>query len=150
VAGPWAYFDTSVLVKRYVREADTGRARALLDRHRFLSSAILPVEALAALGRRHEARDLSRADFEAITEQLRRDRLHWELVDPTRPVLGRAEQLAGQYALRALDALHVASALEFEAAADVRIPFVTADRRQRDSAARAGLGVVWIGAPLRA
>ena len=49
---PWAYFDTSVLVKRYVEEDGAGQSRALLGRHRLLSSAILPVETLAALRRR--------------------------------------------------------------------------------------------------
>ena len=141
----WAYFDTSVLVKRYVEEDGAADARVLLGRHRLLSSAILPVEALAALGRRRDARDLSDADYAALVGRLRRDREHWELVDATRTVLGRAEQLAGGQALRALDALHVASALEFEGSTDLRIPFITADRRQREAARRAGLNVVWIG-----
>ena len=142
----WAYFDTSVLVKRYVQEPHAGPARTLLNRHRFLSSAILPVEALAAIARRREARDLSPVDFEAISAQLRRDRLHWELVDPTRPVLGRAEELAGRHGLRAMDALHVASAIEFETSVEIRIPFVTADQRQREAAERVGLNVLWVGA----
>ena len=146
MARSWAYFDTSVLVKRYVEEDGAGQSRALLGRHRLLSSAILPVEALAALRRRRETRDLSEADFAAILGRFQRDRVHWELVDPTRTVLGRAEQLAGGQGLRALDALHVASALEFETSTDLRVPFVTADRRQREAAERAGLNVVLIGA----
>jgi len=146
VARPWAYFDTSVAVKRYVDEDGAGQSRVLLGRHRLLSSAILPVEALAALGRRRQAGDLSEGDFAAIVGRLQRDRVHWELVDPTRTVLGRAELLAGGSGLRALDALHVASALEFETSIDLRIPFVTADRCQREAAERAGLAVVWIGA----
>jgi len=146
VARPWAYFDTSVLVKRYVEEDGAGPSRVLLGRHRLLSSAILPVEALAALGRRREAHDLSEAHFAAILGRLQRDRVHWELVDPTRTVLGRAEQLAGRQGLRALDALHIASALEFETSTAFRLPFVTADRRQREGAERAGLNVIWIGA----
>jgi predicted nucleic acid-binding protein len=142
---PWAYFDTSVLVKRYVEEDGAAQARALLGRHRLLSSAILPVEALAALGRRREARDLSEPDHAAILGRLQRDRVHWELVDATRTILARAERLAGGQGLRALDALHVASALEFETSAELRVPFITADRRQRAAAERAGLNVVWIG-----
>jgi predicted nucleic acid-binding protein len=86
---PWAYFDTSVLLKRY-----------------------LP-------------------DHAAILGRLQRDRVHWELVDATRTILARAEQLAGGQGLRALDALHVAAALEFETPAVLRVPFITADRRQR-------------------
>ena len=142
---PWAYFDTSVVLKRYVEEDGATESRVLLHRHRLLSSAMLPVEALAALGRRREARDLSDADYTALVGRLQRDRVHWELVDASRTVLGRAEHLAGGQALRALDALHVASALEFEGSTDLRIPFITADRRQRAAAERAGLNVVWIG-----
>lgn len=143
---PWAYFDTSVLVKRYVEEDGAGQSRVLLARHRLLSSAILPVEVLAALGRRRETRDLSEGDHAELVRRLQRDRAHWELVDATRTVLGRAELLAGGQGLRALDALHVASAIEFETSADLRVPFVTADRRQRDAAQRAGLSVMWISA----
>ena len=146
MARPWAYFDTSVLVKRYVEEDGARQSRVLLGRHRLLSSAILPVEALAAIGRRREARDLSEADYAALAGRLQRDRVHWQLVDATRAVLGRAELLAGGQGLRPLDALHVASALEFETSTDLRIPFVTADRRQREAAERAGLNVVWVGA----
>jgi predicted nucleic acid-binding protein len=142
----WAYFDTSVLVKRYVEEDGAAQAHAFLRRYRFLSSAILPVEAVAALGRRREAGDLSEADHTAILRRLASDRTHWELVDPGRTVLARAEQLAGRHGLRALDALHVASALEFETSTELRVPFITADRRQRDAAERSGLSVVWIGA----
>ena len=88
----------------------------------------------------------SKRQHEAISAQLRRDRLHWELVDPTRPVLGRAEELAGRHGLRAMDALHVASAIEFETSVEIRIPFVTADQRQREAAERVGLNVLWVGA----
>jgi uncharacterized protein len=145
VARPWAYFDTSVVVKRYVEEDGARQSRVLLGRHRLLSSAILAVEALAALGRRRQAGELSEWDFAAILGRLQRDRVHWELVDPSRTVLGRAEQLAGGQGLRALDALHVASALEFETSTDLRVPFITADRRQREAAERTGLNVVWVG-----
>ncbi len=150
MARPWAYFDTSILVKRYVEEDRAAQARLLLGRHRLLSSAILPVEALAALSRRRDAGDLSEANHAAILGRLQRDRAHWELVDPTRTVLARAAQLAGGQGLRALDALHVASALEFGSSTELRVPFITADRRQREAAERSGLTVVWVGAADRA
>ena len=47
-----AYFDTSVLVKRYVREDGSMYARALMRRHRVVSSAVAPLELLSALTRR--------------------------------------------------------------------------------------------------
>ena len=46
---------------------------------------------------------------------------------------------------KTLDALHLGSALAFQAATGSRIPFITADIRQRDAARRLDLTVVWIG-----
>ncbi|MGH7387624.1 MAG: type II toxin-antitoxin system VapC family toxin, partial [Candidatus Methylomirabilales bacterium] len=60
MAGQWAYFDTSVLVKRYVREPGSRRARVLLRRYRFLSSAIAPLEVISALVRRQSAGELTK------------------------------------------------------------------------------------------
>ena len=45
----WAYFDTSVLVKRYVKEQGSAAARRLLQRYRFLSSAVAPVEVVSQI-----------------------------------------------------------------------------------------------------
>jgi len=146
---PWAYVDTSLLVKRYVGEEGSARARALLRRHRVLSSALLPVEALAAIGRRRSAGDLSDRDFTGILAALQRDRQRWELVELTSQVLGRAEQLLHTERVRTLDALHIASALEVEGAIGEKLPFLTSDTRQRVAAARAGLQVVWVGSDTR-
>ncbi len=43
-----SYFDTSVLVKRYVDEDGSTRARAGLRRYRVVTSSIAPLEALSA------------------------------------------------------------------------------------------------------
>jgi len=37
-----AYFDTSALVKNYIREAGSSRVRGLLTSYEFLSSAMTP------------------------------------------------------------------------------------------------------------
>jgi hypothetical protein len=44
-----------------------------------------------------------------------------------------------------MGAIHVASLTAFQAAAGIRIPFVTGDGRQRDAATLLGLDVIWIG-----
>ena len=89
----WAYFDTSVLVKRYVREAGSKRARELLRHHRFLSCAIAPLEAVSAFSRRQVAGELSARNFSAIMSRLRADLGHWELVEVSASVLARAEEV---------------------------------------------------------
>lgn len=140
----WAYFDTSVLVKRYVKEEGSTAARQLLQRYRFLSSAIVPVEVLSALSRRRMAGELTQRDFLAIRSRLHKDRSYWELVEVGAIVLSQAEELVQTVGLRTLDALHVASALAFQAASGLTIPFITADIRQREAGERVALNLVWV------
>jgi predicted nucleic acid-binding protein len=131
---PFAYFDTSVVVKRYVRR-----------RYRCLSSAILPVELMSAFSRRRAAGDLLAADLAAILSRIGEDRRRWELVPVTGSVLALAEDLVGLHVLRTLDAIHVAAALTFQSATGLRVPFAAADVRQRDAAGPVGLAVLWAG-----
>lgn len=142
---PWAYFDTSVLLKRYIREAGSAQARATLRRHRFLSSAIAPVEAISALCRRRASGELAEQDLTVILSRMRQDRSYWELVAVTPLVLTHTEELIRTTGVKTLDALHLASALAFQAMSGIRIPFITADIRQRDAASQLDLTVMWIG-----
>ena len=140
-----AYFDTSVVVKRYVEEAACAQARGFMRRFHLLSSVIAPVETVSALCRRRRAGELSVVDFDAIVARLRTDRAHWELVELGPRIRERAEQLLQRAELRALDALHIASASIVQEDSGMALPFVTADDRQRGAAAGAGLRVLWVG-----
>ena len=142
----FAYFDTSALVKRYVRERGSAQVGSLLRRHDLLSSAITPVEVLSALSRRKRNGDLSAEDLSALLSRVQSDRLRWELVEVGGTVLSRAEEIIqGTAPVRALDAVHVASLMEFQAASSIQISFVTGDARQRDAANYLGLDVIWVG-----
>ena len=142
----WAYFDTSALVKRYVSEPGSFQARALLWRHDFLSSAITPVELMSALHRRRRTGDVSEATLQAVLRRVLRDRTRWELVEVGPSILNRAEELIqGGAPIKALDAIQIASAITFQSASSIRIPFITGDGQQRDAAARLGLAVVGVG-----
>lgn len=140
----WAYFDTSVLVKRYVREQGSVVARRLLQRYRFLSSVVVPVEVMSVLNRRCMAGEITQRDCLAIRSRLRKDQSYWELVEVSEIVLRQAEQLA-QTGLRTIDALHLASALTFQAASGLIVPFITADIRQRKVAETMALNLIWVG-----
>ncbi|MGC4098570.1 MAG: type II toxin-antitoxin system VapC family toxin [Nitrospira sp.] len=140
----WAYFDTSVLVKRYVKEQGSASAGRLLQRYRFLSSAITPVEVLSVLSRRHAGGDLSQRDFLAIRSRLRKDQSYWELVEIGEMVLHQAEELVKKIGLRTLDALHIASVLTFQTASGLNVPFITADTRQRKAAEALEMNLIWI------
>jgi uncharacterized protein len=140
----WAYFDTSVLVKRYIKEKGSAAARQLFQRYRLLSSAIAPVEVLSALSRRRTAEELTPRDFVAIRSRLHKDRSYWELVEVGAIVLSQAEELVQKTGLRTLDAVHVASALAFQAASGLTVPFITADIKQRDAAEILALNLIWV------
>jgi len=142
----FAYFDTSALAKRYIRERGSARVGSLLRRHDVLSSAITPVEILSALWRRKRSGDLSEEDFSALSSRVQSDRLRWELVEVSGTVLSRAEEIVqGTVPVRSLDAVHVASVLAFQVASSIQISFVTGDARQRDAATHLGLEVIWVG-----
>jgi len=142
---PFAYFDTSVVVKRYVSERSSAMAQTLLRRYRCLSSAILPVEVMSAVSRRRAAGDLTAGDLAAIMSRLAGDRRRWELVPVTGSLLALAEDLIQRYPLRTLDAIHLAAALTFKDISGLRVPFVTADIRQREAGEPAGLSILWAG-----
>lgn len=142
----FAYFDTSALVKRYVRERGSAQVGSLLGRHDLLSSAITPVEVISALSRKKRDGNLSEENFLATLSRVQSDRVRWELVEVGGPVLNRAEEIVqGTAPIRALDAIHVASLITFQSAAGIRVPFITGDARQRDAAERMKLDVVWVG-----
>jgi uncharacterized protein len=139
-----AYFDTSVLIKRYVEEPGSDHARRLMRRYRLLSSVITSVEAVSALSRRHRVGELTRNHFDAIITRMHADLLYWDLVELGAGVLEGAKRLILQTPARTLDALHIASALVLQMESGASLPFVTADARQREAADYAGLKVVWV------
>ena len=142
----FAYFDTSALVKRYVRERGSAQVVSLLRRHDLLSSAITPVEVLSAVWRRKRDGDLSEMQFVELLSRIQSERIRWELVEVGGTVLSRAEEIVqGTVPMRTLDAIHVASLITFQSAAGIRVPFITGDGRQRDTAEQMKLDIVWVG-----
>jgi predicted nucleic acid-binding protein len=139
-----AYFDTSVLVKNYVQEAGSARARALLRAYSFLSSAITPVELISALMRKHYTGELDREDLRRILARIRDDRPYWKLLDVSVSVLSQGEEIVQKTRIRTLDAIHLASLAVFRSASGSVSAFITADGRQRDAAIHLGLDVVWV------
>ena len=141
---PWAYFDTSVLVKRYVRENGSDPTQKLLRKYRFISSVITPVEASTSFRRRKDSGDIDQPRFEAIIKRFDSDRQTWELIEAGKDVLDRAELLGRHNKVRALDAIHIASVGLFREATNGRMPLITADSAQRDAAAALSLDFIWV------
>lgn len=144
MATTWAYFDTSALAKRYLKEAGSVVVKRALQRYRILSSSVTALEMLSALERRRTTGELADRDALAIRTRMQKDRAYWELVEVGPLVLAEAEAVIQKTGLRTLDALHVASALVVQQTSGLTLPFITADAKQREAAERLALTVMWV------
>ena len=136
----WAYFDTSVLIKRYVEEPGRRAVLQLLRRHACVTSAVLPVEIRSALRRRVSDGTLDPGGLAGILKRVAADRAYWTLVEVAEEVLAAAESLAATHPLRALDAIHLASAQVLAGrTAPTPVTFVSADVRQTAAASALGM-----------
>jgi uncharacterized protein len=139
-----AYFDSSALVKNYVREAGSSRVRGLLTTYEFLSSAITPIELQSALQRRHRQREITQRNYHSIFARLANDRLYWQLIEVVPQVLSKAEELVRTENVRTLDAIHIASAIIIQESFPTLLPFISADERQLAAAQNSALTVIAI------
>lgn len=119
------YLDASALTKLVVREPETDALKARVRGQLLVTSRVAVVEVLKAVARSNPA-----ADPQAIFGLLSFVELDADLA--------RIAGLTGEPGLRALDALHVASALRLGPVLD---SFVTYDARQAAAARAAGLVV---------
>ena len=142
---PWAYFDTSALAKRYIRERGSLGLQRLLKKYKVLSSALMPIELLSALTRRHTQKQLLARDYNAVLSQIEKDRAFWELIEMAPVVLARAQETVLNLRVRTLDAIHLASAAIFQDSVGRPVPFVTSDERQLDAAQKYRLEVIHVG-----
>jgi len=142
----YAYFDTSALIKRYVDELGRREVLALLRKNNCVVSAVLPVEVRSALRRRVAEKSLDAKRVSAILKRLAADRAFWTVIEVSSEVLAAAEALTAAHPLRALDAIHVASARLFGArVTSPAFTFATADKQQTNAAEALGLKTRYIG-----
>jgi predicted nucleic acid-binding protein len=142
----YAYFDTSALIKRYIEEAGRREVLRLLRRNNCVVSAVMPVEVRSALRRRVAEESLDAKRLPAILKRLAADRSFWTVIDVSIDVLAAAERLTDVHPLRALDAIHVASARLFGSRiGSTAFTFVSADKRQTNTAEALGIRTQYIG-----
>lgn len=136
----WAYFDTSAVVKRYIDEPGRRQVLQWMRRHACVVSAVLPLELRSALRRRVSEGSLDQERVPEVLKRFESDRAFWTLVAVSSDVLAAAEVLVAAHPLRALDAIHVASAQLFATRITApKLIFVSADARQTTAAAAGGM-----------
>ncbi len=133
--------DSSAFAKRYVLEDGSEIIEHLLQGASQLAlCTILVPEIISGLNRRMREQILSKNDYRKIKMQLMEDVHDAIVLQVTPAVISRSVKLLETNILRAMDALHVACALEWQAEL-----FATADRRQLKAAKNAGLLTEYIG-----
>jgi predicted nucleic acid-binding protein len=139
----WAspiYLDASALVKLFVPEAESDALNeALIDAEDVILSDLALTEMASALGRRTREGSLTPLVAHRLYREAEKLAASCRRVELTPPIHRHAERLlllSLDNPLRALDALHVATALDAEAAT-----LVTYDPRLREAARSQGLFV---------
>jgi hypothetical protein len=125
------YVDSSVLVKRYVNEADSDRAEAFLqDDHAWITAQHTFVEVAVALSRR-----TALAAYGQAMVRFESDWSRIAVVAIDDVVCRRAARIGAETGTRSLDALHLAAA---ERAGVRSIPILTFDQRLAQAARAMG------------
>ena len=144
------FWDSSAVVKRYIREAGTAWVVDTADPsagNRIYLARITGVEVISALVRQRRAGELSPRTAETAIARFRQDLVdQYRVVEVTRSLAERAMTLAEAHALRGYDAVQLAAGLEIHTyCRRLGIPLfylVSADSALNEAAIREGLTVV--------
>ncbi len=144
---PYWYFDTSALVKHYVREPGSIWITTLVsDQSQVIfSSDVAIAETSAAFAILSRTGQLPRPVLRRALANFYQDTsLRYQLAALTRALAFRAAQPAQQYPLKGYDAIHLSTALaqvEFLQAYNVSLIFVAGDAQLLKAAQAEGLAV---------
>ena len=127
--------DSSSFAKRYIQETGSNKLDAFLQNTSELALCIILVpEIISALNRRLREQALSHKEYQKAKRQLFEDVHDATILQLTPAVVAQSVKLLEKNVMRAMDALHVACALEWKA--DI---FITSDKKQFDAAMHSGL-----------
>ena len=133
--------DSSAFAKRYVLENGSETIDDLLQKASQLAlCTILVPEIISGLNRRLREKNLSLHDYRKVKKQLLEDIHDSVVLQITPAVISISVKLLETNVLRAMDALHIACAIEWQAEL-----FATADKKQLKAAKNAGLLTQYVG-----
>ena len=132
------FLDTSAFAKRYVAENSSDTVRALCGEADTLAVTVICLpEILSTFNRLTRERRLTPAQYKKLKRNVFSDLGDADICEITTDVMNHVIQLLESNALRAMDAIHLACAMTYQA--DI---FVSADHRQLAAAKKAGLKVM--------
>jgi predicted nucleic acid-binding protein len=129
------FLDSSAFAKRFVDEAGSDDVEDACAHASELGLSVICVpEIISALNRRRRERSLTATQYAEAKQRLLDDVRDADIINLTVPVVGSAIGVLGASPVRAMDALHIACALEWGA-----LLFVSSDKKQLSAARRAGM-----------
>ncbi len=132
------FLDSSALAKRYVAERGTELVlKKCIEADEVVLSVLCVPEVISGLNRLRREDRLSNRDYTRIKRELAADVAEASIIDLTEGVIEEAILCLERAPLRAMDAIHIAAAIE--SVCDV---FLSADKRQCQAARLVGLPVV--------
>lgn len=135
-----AFFDSSGLAKRYIEEPGSSRVQEILEEATSLGlSAICITEIVSALCRRKREGSISHQQYQEAQASLLNEAADSFVVNLTQEILLGTIALLEKSILRAMDAIPIACAIEWNA--DL---FVSSDEKQLLAAKKAGLKITQV------
>jgi predicted nucleic acid-binding protein len=129
------FLDSSSFAKRYIEETGSSAVDDLCAKATELAICVICIpEIISALNRRLRERLIAHQDYLAAKQFLSSDVRDVVVINLVPTVISKCTLLLESNPIRAMDALHVASAIEWEA--DL---FASSDRKQLAAAKKAGL-----------
>lgn len=142
------FFDSSALVKRYVRETGTAFVLTITQpgaNHHIYVARITGVEVIAALARRQRTGDISATALAAAVGQFRQEFASvYRIVEMSAALISDAMRLAETHAVRGYDAVQLAAAVRVNTeclALGMSSTLVSADGDLNTAATAEGLAV---------
>jgi len=135
------YAESSAVLAWLLGEPAAPRVRnTLATAERVVASTLTPLECGRALARGVARGTITAADAREAERLLRHAARSWALLELTGPPVDRAARRFPAEPVRTLDALHLASALEFQAALGT-VTMLSLDARIRENAEALGMEI---------
>jgi len=122
------YFDSSALVKRYLKEAGPESVNAiLLSEKVIVTSKLAYPEILSAFMRKYRAGELARKSLRSVIDQFETDWNHFFIIEFHDDLFSTIKALIQKYPLKGADTVHLSSALWLKQTAREDVKFVASD-----------------------
>jgi uncharacterized protein len=134
------YLDTSALVKLFAAEVGSDLVRRAVAESDLIATSLLSyAEARSALARKSRSGEMTRTTLNRCRGEFERDWARLQRLPVDEALVRKAGDLAEQHALRAFDALHLATADSLRAALRAAVIFACFDSALNGAAKTHGL-----------